>query len=99
MNYVFIDHSTRMYIIKYEKIHAELVTSTYIAKYLKLLNHYMIWGHTKLEIEWEFGGRSLEIFCLFHRGQSFGGNGNGSLDGQPQLIIKSLGMGENYVLI
>ena len=41
MNYVFIDHSTGMYIIKYEKIHAELVTSTYIPKYLKLLNHFV----------------------------------------------------------
>ena len=69
MNYVFIDHSTGMYIIKYEKIHAELVTSTYIPKYLQLINHLVehplmlgIFESRKLNVSWRWGNTySLSI--------------------------------------
>ena len=36
MNSVIVDFPPRKSILEYEKMHAELVTSTYIPKYLKL---------------------------------------------------------------
>lgn len=50
----------RKSILEYEKMHAELVTSTYIPKYLKLLHHLV--EHPLLIGVID----SREIFYLFH---------------------------------
>ena len=60
MNSVIVDFPPRKSILEYEKMHAELVTSTYIPKYLKLLHHLV--EHPLLIGVID----SREIFYLFH---------------------------------
>ena len=60
MNSVIVDFPHRKYILEYEKMHAEVVTSTYILKYLKLLHHF-VEHHLLIGVI-----DSREIFYLFH---------------------------------
>jgi hypothetical protein len=46
-----------------------------------------VWLGVTERSEWEFGGRSLEIFCLFCASGSLGGKENENLEGQLPLSI------------